>query len=62
MTASAPSERGNTRGSSTNLGIHKLGQRTDELRRCIQRIGEERVIDVLADRVPEGGFEALLGG
>ena len=42
------------------MGVYELCQRADELRRRVQRVGEERVVDVLADGVPEGGFEALL--
>lgn len=40
---------------------NKLGQRTDELGRCVVVFELALVVDELADAVPEGGFEALDG-
>jgi len=49
-------------GIHTNLRIDELSQRADELWCCVYvDLGVEAFfLDVFADGVPEGGFEALL--
>jgi hypothetical protein len=35
------------------LRVHQLGQSANELRRRIEVVGEEGIVNELADRVPE---------
>jgi hypothetical protein len=42
-----------------DLRVNKFGQGADELRRGVEVGGKAFFVDVLADGVPEGGFEAL---
>jgi hypothetical protein len=48
------------RAGSTNLRIHEFCQSTNELRGCVELRSETFFVDILADGVPEGRFEALL--
>lgn len=52
-------KRGGERGLRTDLGVDELGQCADELGRGVYVRGEAFFVDVFADGVPEGRFQAL---
>jgi hypothetical protein len=43
----------------TDLSIYEFSQRADELGSCVEVRGQAFFVDVLADCVPQGGFESL---
>ena len=50
---------GGKEGFHTELSPDHLGQRTDELRRCVAVPSQRFFVDYLTDREPKGCFQAL---
>lgn len=50
------------KGSRTDLVVYELRQCTNELGCRVEILVHGFFVDVLADVVPEGGFQTLVGG